>query len=716
MPFLNIEPASGTGNTPVQISAEEYTGRSNKQASVRFQATSGDQPYVDVAVTQLGLGEQIQLDSESANIGDEGGTVTISGKSNLSTMVVSGFSGLNLTGAVYSINGGGEQTLTPGSTMSITPAGDPGAENLYTFSIRLTIGVNSSPSQVESEVTLSNGSSVSKTFTITQGMAAIFSVEPSSISFGESGGDREISITSNEDWICTSYLPSWLSLSEESGNSSASITVHATSNSDRDSRSFTLEFESDSGLNDSVTVSQAAASASLSVSPDTLSFSATGEARQITINANESWSIEGKPSWLTLSVESGSGYQTVNVTASASTSEEERSATLTVRTSSGLTDTVECSQAAAGRTYSDVEVTLSYPAGDIPASGGTKEPSVEYRQTWGYNGSTTGGGVITTGGSITWKNGGSSVPSGVVSGDNLGTTEKARTLIGDVEVTVSLNGKSGSDIAQVYQQVNAKEDITYGNWEVSISASNYTSASSPCPASGGDSMITASASRSRLQNYTSGAQETLSAETDTPELEASGTGLSISGTTATWANRGTDEGVARQGTITASHSDATDKSVTLYQQENERERIYDSDIELSPSSQNHNFEVEGGQWSPSFTTTQGYTDSYTSGASEEGSDDSAANMGTYSFSAGESVSWLSVDGRNITCSENSGGERSATYTVSVSAHGGKSNEVTVSITQDSANYLNVSPQTLFFAASGETKAITIDTNESWTIE
>ena len=126
MPILNIEPSSGTGNTSVQIGSSDYKGRANRSAAVRFQATSGDQPYIDVAVTQLGLGDLVNLDSSSASLEDEGGTVTITGTSNLASMLVSGFEGLNLTGASYTIDSGSEQTLAPSDEMIITPAGDPG--------------------------------------------------------------------------------------------------------------------------------------------------------------------------------------------------------------------------------------------------------------------------------------------------------------------------------------------------------------------------------------------------------------------------------------------------------------------------------------------------------------------------------------------------------------------------------------------------------------
>lgn len=506
MPILNIEPSSGTGNTSVQIGSSDYKGRANRSAAVRFQATSGDQPYIDVAVTQLGLGDLVNLDSSSASLEDEGGTVTITGTSNLASMLVSGFEGLNLTGASYTIDSGSEQTLAPSDEMIITPAGDPGKDAPYKFSIKLVIGANSSSSSVESEVMISNGSSVSKTFTITQGMAAIFNVDPTSLSFGGSASGEEIEIISNEGWICTSELPDWISLSEDSGEGSATITVSVTESTEDEDRTFDLGFESDSGL----------------------------------------------------------------------------------------TASVKVTQAAAGRSYSDVTVSLTYPEGDIPASGGMKEPTVTYSQTWGYNGSTTGGGTITTGGSLTWKNGPSSVSSGTVTGDDLGKTSKERTLIGDMEVTVTLNGKSGTATADVYQQAN-EESMEWG------------------------------------------------------------------------------------------------------------------DISLDIPEESHTFTKDEGSWDSEVTATQSGTKSWTSGATE-------FINGDVSVTLSESADWLTVSGTVINCTANSGSERSASVSVSVSGEGSKTASGTINITQEIGAYLNVTPASLNFEASGGTQTITIDTNESWTIE
>ena len=218
-------------------------------------------------------------------------------------------------------------------------------------------------------------------------------------------------------------------------------------------------------------------------------------------------------------------------------------------------------------TYGTPSVTLT--VADIPASGGiVSSGTVTYSQSRTQNytsGSTAPMSALTSGGSISY--------SSAVSAPSLGTTVKERTAIGTLTATVSMNGKSGSDSATVYQQANVKTagSISYGKWQVSVSANRYTTSSSPCPASGGTCTITRSASRTRTQNYsyTSGETSTaaLSNETGTPTLSISGTGASISGTTVTWASRGTTVGEVRQATVTATHSGVSATEI-VYQQAN----------------------------------------------------------------------------------------------------------------------------------------------------
>lgn len=155
------------------------------------------------------------------------------------------------------------------------------------------------------------------------------------------------------------------------------------------------------------------------------------------------------------------------------------------------TATATLTQTAGTVTYGEVEVSLSYP--EIPASGGSVKPVLSYSQTFGYNGSSTGGGVITTGGVVSYS-GATSPDDGSVSAESLGTTIKERGEVATVTVTVSLNGKEGSQSAVVYQGANAV--VSYGDPVVSLSYATV-------PAAGG--AATPSFGFTQAVDYTSGA-------------------------------------------------------------------------------------------------------------------------------------------------------------------------------------------------------------------
>lgn len=207
-------------------------------------------------------------------------------------------------------------------------------------------------------------------------------------------------------------------------------------------------------------------------------------------------------------------------------------------------------QAAGYYTYANPVVTLT--CNDVPASGGSvKTGNVTYSQTYGWNGVTTGAGVITEGEAyIYWIDGVDNIPS-------LGTTVKSRTKVGVLGVTVNINGKSGNANADIYQAANAIDSYNYGSWNIAISANPTTIA-----ASGGTSTITASCTRTKTPVYTSGSTGTATTESATPTLAISGTGFTLSGTTVTASKNNV---AARTAIVTASYSGATSKSVTITQ-------------------------------------------------------------------------------------------------------------------------------------------------------
>lgn len=197
-------------------------------------------------------------------------------------------------------------------------------------------------------------------------------------------------------------------------------------------------------------------------------------------------------------------------------------------------------QAAGYYTYANPVVTLT--CNDVPARGGSvKTGNVTYSQTYGWNGVTTGAGVITEGEAyISWTGGVDNIPS-------LGTTVKSRTKVGVLGVTVNINGKSGNANADIYQ---AENKVTNSNYNPRITAYGTPTISigSGLTAAGGSATVSASVTNTETYNalYSSGATGPNQTRSIGGSLSifmtANGNSrFSLSGNTITHSSMGTNE-------------------------------------------------------------------------------------------------------------------------------------------------------------------------------
>lgn len=358
----------------------------------------------------------------------------------------------------------------------------------------------------------------------------------------------------------TSGLPSWVTWAEGTG-------WRATENLELTARSKTggTIIQHGSGKTYTIKWYQEAASQSwtygFSVNPTSMSFGATGGTKTFTVTSYKQELRNGHNYGNQIALTytransgsvSGSG---TSVTMGNNTSTSTRRGTVTLtQAETGEKLTLSCSQSAGYRTYSEITASGG-SVSDIPASGGSRSsfssmPS--YSQTWGWNGSTTGGGTITSGASISYGT--------AVSAGSLGTTAKARTRVGSLTCTVSLNGKSKSITLDVYQAENKITSTTDGTPVISLSASSYSISNS-----GGSVNIYASVSIPTTNHWSSGSTSAGSSKSATPTVSASGTGFSLNAAktvlTAT-KNSGTS---SRSCVVTASYSGATTKTITVTQ-------------------------------------------------------------------------------------------------------------------------------------------------------
>lgn len=347
-------------------------------------------------------------------------------------------------------------------------------------------------------------------------------------------------------------LPDWLK------GSTDTMGFIATENLALSSRAHTRTYTQDeSGKTVSATFTQASASQSWSygwsVTPTSISFGATGGTKTFSVTSYKQELRNGHNYGNQIALTytransgsvSGSG---TSVTMGNNTSTSTRSGTVTLtQAETNRKATISCSQSAGYRTYSEITASGG-SVSDIPAGGGSRSSFSSmptYSQTWGWNGSTTGGGTITSGASISYGT--------AVSAGSLGTTVKSRTQVGTLTGTLSLNGKTKSVSVPVYQAANEFTEYTYGPWSVSLTASSYTIGNT-----GGSVTLYPSASRPRYANYTSGSNTRDGSDSATPSLSTNGTsGFSLSGTTLR-ASENTSTS-SRSIRVTASHGGASD--------------------------------------------------------------------------------------------------------------------------------------------------------------
>ena len=326
----------------------------------------------------------------------------------------------------------------------------------------------------------------------------------------------------------TSGLPSWISWSD-AGGWVAQENLNLTARSKTDG----VITQQGSGKTFAIGWSQAAASQSwtqtFSVNPTSMSFGATGGTKTFTVTSYKQEYRNGHTygSQVSLSYTrantgvTGTGTSVIMAN-NTSTSTKSGSVVLT-QAETNKKVTISCSQSAGYKTYS--EITASGGAvTDIPASGGKRSSFTTlptYSQTWGWNGSTKGGGTITSGASISYGT--------AVSASNLEDTVKSRTQVGTLTGTLSLNGKTKSVSIPVYQEANKWLSYSYGSWSVTLTASSYTISNT-----GGSVTLYPSASRDRYSNYTSGYTVRAGYDTADPSLSTNGiSGFTLSGTTLT---------------------------------------------------------------------------------------------------------------------------------------------------------------------------------------
>ena len=385
-------------------------------------------------------------------------------------------------------------------------------------------------------------------------------------------------------------------------------------------------------------------------------------------------------------------------------------------------------QAAGVKNYATPVIsTFAYPEGNIPASGGSKTPTLSYSQTWGWNESNTNGGTISgtladpaSGTTFAFEGAVVNATTGVVTAASKGTTVSDVTEVDAVTVTVTLNDKTSASSASVSVK-QAANAASYGDVNFSSRVPSVTD----IPASGGSvgsSNITWSgkgAIATQTISYTSGSTVSISndAGSETPAFEAIAVSYSAAVTAAskgTAVSARTEAGVITV-TATGAGTQKATKSVTVYQAANSATYGEVTIGQATPVSLNAPGETY--QIVPAMKQTV----TYTSGATRTEStpaDNKVQLSADYAVKTAKEGFSLDTNAGKVTVNLNPTTAPREGFVVTISAEGEGGKTATKDITfnqQGSASTLDLSPDTLSFVATGETKTLTITSNDSWTL-
>lgn len=389
---------------------------------------------------------------------------------------------------------------------------------------------------------------------------------------------------------------------------------------------------------------------------------------------------------------------------------------------------ITINQAAGVKNYAVPTISaFAYPEGNIPASGGSKTPTLSYSQTWGWNESNTNGGTISgtlaapaSGTTFAFSGAVVNATTGVVTAASKGTTVSDVTEVDAVTVTVTLNGKTSASSASVSVK-QAANAASYGD----VNFSSRVPSASDIPAAGGSkgsadiAWSGEGAIATQIISYTSGATVNISndAGSETPAFEAIAVTYSaaVSATSkGTAVSTRTEAGVITITATGAGEQKAT-KSLTIYQAANSASYGEVTIGQATPVSLNAPGEIY------TIVPAMKQTVTYTSGATRTEStpaDNKVQLSADYSVKTAKEGFSLETNTGKVTVGLNPTTHERGGFVVTISAEGEGGKTATKDITfnqQGSDATLDLSPDTMTFAAAGETKTLTITSNDSWTL-
>lgn len=197
-----VSPSTGSGDTTLQVKAEiaNRGNRVNQLAAFEVEGTGVAMKKQFVA-NHLPAAEFIEFDNKNPAVDKDGGTVTLTGKSNSKKITFSkgtgGIIDANLAAIKFTANGAA-------ATSGIAISGDPGAKAKYSFSLTLTAAANETIEARTQQIIATADGGQKATVTLNQTAGDPFiEVAPTKIDVPQDGSAVQVSVDTNTTFTVT---------------------------------------------------------------------------------------------------------------------------------------------------------------------------------------------------------------------------------------------------------------------------------------------------------------------------------------------------------------------------------------------------------------------------------------------------------------------------------------------------------------------------------
>lgn len=197
-----VNPSSGSGDTTLQVKAEVANQGNRVAQTATFEVEgTGVAEKKQFVANHLPAAEFIEFDNSSPAVDKEGGTISLTGKSNTSKITFSKGTGDIIAADIAAI-----KFIVHGAsaTSGVEIAGDPGAKAKYFFNLILTAAANETIEARTQQIiaTANGGQKATTTLNQTAGDPFI-EVTPTTIDVPQDGSAVQVTVDTNTTFTVT---------------------------------------------------------------------------------------------------------------------------------------------------------------------------------------------------------------------------------------------------------------------------------------------------------------------------------------------------------------------------------------------------------------------------------------------------------------------------------------------------------------------------------